>query len=536
MGRFGGIALALLLAFAAACSPDASPQVQKCTTPVANTANPGCGDANRGMILYGQVPTAGVPQTWACNQCHSANPLTDTMNMPAPAPSLIRAAPRDPGYIDYIMHYQPNALPIITAMETCCIADRPPNNVMGDLGDLAEFLYTCKIGIAPCVTGGGGGGGGGGGTSPGALQGAPSILFGSVAMGSASSPVMLTLTNVGATRVTVASVATSNAAEFPIVSNGCGSVDPFGSCDVALAFRPSALGSRSAAVTVTSDGVGSPQAFSLSGTAVASFNYEGLWWVDKGAEDGWGVNLAHQGDSVFATWYTYDTSGTAWWLSMLATKVAGTTGTFTGPILLSHGSAFNAMPFVPISGNVDVGSGTKGTLTFSDGGHASFDYTVNGVHQAKTIVRFDLGPGPPPTCTENSAPDYAGASNYQNLWWALGGGESGWGINLIHQGDSIFATWYTYDTNGLPLWLSALLAKTGPGVYEGSLLRTSGPRFDAYVGPPKKSDAGTLKLTFANGNLATMDSTVKNVAPGAPVTQSKQITRFVFGSVPTLCQ
>jgi hypothetical protein len=105
------MAFALLMLLAAGASPEAVAQVQMCTTAVANTANPGCGDANRGMVLYGQVPAPGIPYTWACNQCHSNNPLTDTMNTPAPAPSLIRAAPRDPGYIDFMMHKQPEAAP-----------------------------------------------------------------------------------------------------------------------------------------------------------------------------------------------------------------------------------------------------------------------------------------------------------------------------------------------------------------------------------------------------------------------------------------
>jgi len=44
-------------------------------------------------------------------------------------------------------------------------------------------------------------------------------------------------------------------------------------------------------------------------------NYQGLWWAaPAGVESGWGINFAHQGDQVFATWYTYDTSGEAWWL------------------------------------------------------------------------------------------------------------------------------------------------------------------------------------------------------------------------------
>ena len=38
----------------------------------------------------------------------------------------------------------------------------------------------------------------------------------------------------------------------------------------------------------------------------------------SGSESGWGVNLAHQGDIIFATWFTYDVAGKAWWLSMSA--------------------------------------------------------------------------------------------------------------------------------------------------------------------------------------------------------------------------
>ena len=110
MPRLVGVAFALLMLLAIGAPADAVAQVQKCTTAVANPANPGCGDAYRGAVLYGQVPTAAVPYTWACNQCHSNNPLTDTINTPAPAPSLIRAAPRDPGYIDFMMHKQPEAL------------------------------------------------------------------------------------------------------------------------------------------------------------------------------------------------------------------------------------------------------------------------------------------------------------------------------------------------------------------------------------------------------------------------------------------
>ena len=67
-------------------------------------------------------------------------------------------------------------------------------------------------------------------------------------------------------------------------------------------------------------------------------NYGGLWWLST--ESGWGINFSHQGNLIYATWYTYDTTGKAWWLSMLATQ-QGTSQTFTGNILASQGTGFN---------------------------------------------------------------------------------------------------------------------------------------------------------------------------------------------------
>ena len=41
------------------------------------------------------------------------------------------------------------------------------------------------------------------------------------------------------------------------------------------------------------------------------------------------------------------------------------------------------------------------------------------------------------------------AANYQGLWWnSPAGSESGWGINITHQGDTLFVTWFTYDSGG----------------------------------------------------------------------------------------
>ena len=46
---------------------------------------------------------------------------------------------------------------------------------------------------------------------------------------------------------------------------------------------------------------------------VASLNFQGTWWnAPGGSESGWGINFAHQGDMIFATWFTHDANGRAW--------------------------------------------------------------------------------------------------------------------------------------------------------------------------------------------------------------------------------
>ena len=276
-------------------------------------------------------------------------------------------------------------------------------------------------------------------------------------------------------------------------------------------------------------------------TLAASPNYQGLWWVPGGAENFWGINFAHQGDQVFGTWYTYDSTGKAWWSSMLAGRGMG--NTYTGPIYVDTGPPFHN--FVGTGVPTAVGSGT---LAFTDANNGSFSYNLDAgtggspvaVTQTKPLTRFDLGTGPQPVCTFSATADLAAGTNYQDLWWAASGAESGWGINFAHQGSSIFATWYTYDSGGAPLWLSALLQRQGSSnVYTGPMTRTSGPRFDNY----KPGDVvqpiptvGTATVTFANGNSATFNYTT-NGAGGLPagVNQTKAIVRYPFGPGGTVC-
>ena len=121
------------------------------------------------------------------------------------------------------------------------------------------------------------------------------------------------------------------------------------------------------------------------------------------------------------------------------------------------GPAFNAVPFDPAK--VSCTTVGTGTLTFSDPNNGRFAYSVDGVQQTKVITRQVFGPLP--NCAWSAQPDLVRATNYQDLWWVPGGTESGWGVNLTHQGDIIFATWFIYDFDGSVLWLAATTPKVG---------------------------------------------------------------------------
>jgi hypothetical protein len=260
-------------------------------------------------------------------------------------------------------------------------------------------------------------------------------------------------------------------------------------------------------------------------------NYQGLWWADPPeSESGWGINFNHQGNIIFATWFTYDLTGAPTWLVVSATSTPEDSNTFTGTLVSGTGPPFNA--FDP----AQVMSVVKGTATFAftDANTATFSYTVDGISQAKTITR-EIFAATVPSCTFGGQPDFAAATNYQDLWWnAPPNSEPGWGINLTHQGDIIYATWFTFGLDGRVLWMVVAATKTAPNVYSGTLVQpTGGPPFSAVPFDPSQVTGivvGTATLTFSDGNDATFAYEVNGIA------QVKNITRETIVPPGTLCQ
>ena len=110
------------------------------------------------------------------------------------------------------------------------------------------------------------------GDAPVASVSPSSVAFGNQAVGVTSPAQSVTLTNSGNAVLNVSRIAVSgtNASDFA-QTNNCGtSVAAGANCTISVTFKPSAGGSRSAALAVTDDAAGSPQSVSLAGTGVST--------------------------------------------------------------------------------------------------------------------------------------------------------------------------------------------------------------------------------------------------------------------------
>lgn len=178
---------------------------------------------------------------------------------------------------------------------------------------------------------------------------------------------------------------------------------PAVSCQLGIAFRPSAPGARSATITLASNDPARPVVtIPLAGNGVAAppapppvpvastVFVTDLWW--NPAEPAWSLNIVHHkqlvvgapgSDSVIATWNTFDVNLAPTWVTL--TSGTWTSGqTFTGVLHQTTGSYF-ANPYLPGQA-VDSVVGSA-TLTFSDANNGTLVYTLFGVTSSRAIVR-----------------------------------------------------------------------------------------------------------------------------------------------------
>jgi len=115
------------------------------------------------------------------------------------------------------------------------------------------------------------------------------------------------------------------------------------------------------------------------------------------------------------------------------------------------------------------------------------------------------------------------STDYTDLWYNPN--ESGWGLNLIQQGQTMFGTLFVYGVGNVPQWFVASDIEpvgTSTTQFTGQLYQTSGPYFGAGSfdqAAVQHVTVGTITLTFTDINTATLVYTVN----GQQVT--KTVTR-----------
>jgi hypothetical protein len=264
-----------------------------------------------------------------------------------------------------------------------------------------------------------------------------------------------------------------------------------------------------------------PYTLVLRTDRVDTNNLTALWW--DASEPGWGLNLNHQGNIVFATLFTYDDDGAPMWLVMSGgTKQDD--GSYLGTLRRTTGPPFNSTPWGAYS-QVEVGTMR---LTFFGPNAGSLSYSVNGRQVAKQVTRLNFKAAP--ECSWSHF-DRSYQENSTDIWW--NDAEPGWGINLVHQENTVFATLFTYGADRRDLWLLMSDGKVDSGgSVSGDLYRTRGPRFDSQqwgATPIQYTKVGTMAIDFEDGNKATLRYTVDGVSV------TKSMTRGVFASPKTRC-
>lgn len=91
------------------------------------------------------------------------------------------------------------------------------------------------------------------------------------------------------------------------------------------------------------------------------------------------------------------------------------------------------------------------------------------------------------------------------LWYNPAQSGHGFEVTAI-DADTVSVAWYTYNRNGAPIWISALLDESPAGVLSGNASYIDGIRFGEFSSAGRQLKPwGTLKLTFTDCDTGSVD-------------------------------
>jgi hypothetical protein len=285
-------------------------------------------------------------------------------------------------------------------------------------------------------------------------------------------------------------------------------------------YRDPFTGSIAAFVAAASNSHGDAYAFTRKPALT------GLWW--NAAEPGWGLAVEQQGDALFAVWATHDADGAATWYYVVGVPVVDdflgdlepVDGLWKGTLYASNGPPASA----PSYDANRVGAREAGAIELSfpvgPATAGSFQFVLDGRYGEKTFTRAVFG-DPVRQCFLDPAVVPRAGPNHQGLWWNPA--EPGWALQVNHQGDAIFAIWFTYDDAGRATWLSFAAQRATDERYAGTLYRTtsgSSAVINTVVGTASVAftDAGHATFAFEmNGTARTKAIEREQLAASAPI-------------------
>ena len=232
--------------------------------------------------------------------------------------------------------------------------------------------------------------------------------------------------------------------------------------------------------------------------------YTGLWW--NPSESGWGMSITQHNSGIFAAWYIYDSDGRPRWLVLpggqwiSATQFTGDLYSATGP---DPRGEFNPAAVT----RTRVGTAT---LSFSSPDRAQLSYSVGDVTGSRPLRRQLFGPAAP-----------ALAADYSDIWWNPS--ESGWGVSITQQHQTLFAVWYAYGADGQSSWYVLPGGAWISGdTYSGTLYRAASAPVSFLSGAfdpaaVTRTPVGTLALRFLNADSAVLSWSIDGVAGAKPI-------------------
>ena len=246
----------------------------------------------------------------------------------------------------------------------------------------------------------------------------------------------------------------------------------------------------------------------IPAAAQTSASLVGFWY--KPSESGWGLSIQQQGTSTFGVWFTYDLQG--------ATTFNTIQCTFTGSTCAGDIYTYSGTPLAQITAGASAMAAKIGTgsIVLTSANRLSLSYSIGNVQQTKA----DLEPqnfaaaAQVPACvlqiplTSPALPagvDYrSNLTNYTDHWWG-GANASGWGVQISHQGNQVFAGWYSYSPQGKATWLTLQGTQDSNNSlrFTGTIFQVSAgapyPQITGPIAPGANVAVGTFEFNFTDG-------------------------------------